>query len=427
MWLLVLLALATGCAPRSRPVASVQARMGSIDQSFTELAETRLRRTWSIAMPTTARLQRIDIEPGDPVRRGQILARLDLERDRRVAAEALHEVAQIRAQIALNDDRGVEEAERAQALAQVEVQRSGLRAAVARLRTAKARHAQARVDRGRYEQLWTERYCARKDVDDAVLAERTAFLEVQQAHAEVAGQEREVRAVEERVRQVEASIGHKAMQRQVLERQAQRARERVEQALHEAREAYVRSPIDGLVLERPQQGPGEIAGGTPLLLLGTMRDLEVMSEVLTEDALALRVDDPVVLDSGSAVVRGAVDRIEPSAFTKRSSLGVEQKRVRVFVRLSSRRSLGVGYRLQARFITDHRDRALLVPRFALTQQADGTPCVIRVRDGRLSLQTVKLGLRSDEDVEIVAGLRAGDEVASMPTAEMLDEAASPKP
>src|SRR5208283_4005751 len=132
---------------------------------------------------------------------------------------------------------------------------------------------------------------------------------------------------------------------------------------------------------------------------------------------------------GQPAVRGKVTRIYPAGFTKVSSLGVEQQRVKVIIcfdskddlkRLLTERGLGVGYRVRVRIFTADKSRALLVPRSALFRAADGKWQVFAVRGGTAKLQTVEVGLMNDEQAEIRNGLAEGELVVLAPESSLSD-------
>jgi len=122
------------------------------------------------------------------------------------------------------------------------------------------------------------------------------------------------------------------------------------------------------------------------LLLGNLAELEVETEVLTQDALQLLPGSKVEYETamGMEKLSGEVTRIDPAGFTKLSSLGVEQQRVLVISSLDSRpENLGVGYRMQARFFTGSKDDALVAPRFSVLQAPDRSYYVLKVEGGVL--------------------------------------------
>ena len=104
--------------------------------------------------------------------------------------------------------------------------------------------------------------------------------------------------------------------------------------------------------------------------LGNLGELEVVADVLTQDAMRLDVGTLVTfgLSAESDTFTGHVTRIEPVGFTKLSSLGIEQQRVNVIISLDNHpQKLGVGFRLRARFFTGIKSDALLVDRTSVMQ------------------------------------------------------------
>ncbi len=124
--------------------------------------------------------------------------------------------------------------------------------------------------------------------------------------------------------------------------------------------------------------------GTKLLEIGDLNKLEVICDVLTQDAQMLHIGDPVLLISidSPIVLQGKVKRIDPAGFTKKSSLGVDEQRVNVIISIQdpAKANLGVAYRLQAKFLVGSQQKnALLIPRFSVLQDTDGNYYVFKVK------------------------------------------------
>ena len=193
----------------------------------------------------------------------------------------------------------------------------------------------------------------------------------------------------------------------------------------------MRSPVDGVVLDRLVSNERYLSAGTTLLEIGRLEDLEVEADVLSLDVVAAKVGDRVEIYGpaiGLPPARAVVARIYPAGFTKLSSLGVEQQRVKVILRfepnelkrLLQNRRLGVGYRVRVKIFTADKTQALLVPRSALFRAADNSWRVFAVRDGRARLQTVEVGLMNDEQVEILKGLSENEPVVLAPESDLTD-------
>jgi HlyD family secretion protein len=167
-----------------------------------------------------------------------------------------------------------------------------------------------------------------------------------------------------------------------------------------------------------------VQAGAPLLEIGDADDLELVIDVLSTEAVAIRVGADVVVDrwGGSEPLHGRVERIEPLAFTKISSLGVEEQRVNVIAALDApagSNTLGDNYQVEARIVTWQGASALLVASGALFRYAEGW-AVYRVVDGRARRTSVTIGRSDGKWVEVQAGLGEGDSVVAYPGDNLSD-------
>ena len=166
----------------------------------------------------------------------------------------------------------------------------------------------------------------------------------------------------ESARQEEAASRHELEQVQVALRQVSATVPAAQQRPFE-----LRSPVAGRVLKIAYGSETVVTAGATLMELGDPSRLEVVVDLLTEDAAQILPGTPVQLANwgGPAVLEGQVRLVEPAAFTKVSALGIEEQRVRVLVDITSPRSawqaLGDGFRVGLRIITLAQDQAVQVP------------------------------------------------------------------
>jgi HlyD family secretion protein len=74
-WGLLALLVIASCTDNS--IATIQPRRGTIQQSFTELARTRLAHVYEISLPLSGKVHRVILKPGDKIEANQVLVRLD--------------------------------------------------------------------------------------------------------------------------------------------------------------------------------------------------------------------------------------------------------------------------------------------------------------------------------------------------------------
>jgi HlyD family secretion protein len=179
-----------------------------------------------------------------------------------------------------------------------------------------------------------------------------------------------------------------------------------------------------------------VTAGTVLLKIGDLKELEVEVDVLSQEVVKVKVGQPAEIFGpaiGASPLHGSVKSIYPAGFTKVSSLGVEQQRVKVIVafneddqrRLIERREkkewdLGVDYRVRVRIVTNQSSAALVIPRSALFRGADGKWQVFVVRGGRAVLQPIEVGLMNDEEVEVRGGVNADELLVLAPETNLVD-------
>ena len=197
-------------------------------------------------------------------------------------------------------------------------------------------------------------------------------------------------------------------------------------------EITLRSPVRARVLRVLQPSGGVVTAGTPLLELGDTEALEVVVDLLTADALQVVPGARVHLEAGGStgLLEGQVRLVEPSAFTRVSALGVEEQRVNVLIDLRDPperwRTLGDGWRVEARIVAWEGERVLTVPLGSLFRRG-GAWCVFVIEDGRARRREVTIGHQGGSAVEITRGLRAGSRVIVHPPDRLEDgEAVAPE-
>lgn len=188
----------------------------------------------------------------------------------------------------------------------------------------------------------------------------------------------------------------------------------------------IRSPIDGTILQVERESGGPVAQGSPILDVGDTTQLEIMAEVLTQEAVALHARDEVIVQGwGGGDLKGHIRLIEPSAFKKVSSLGVEEQRVRVLIDFDSPSTMGEGYRVHCRLIAFRKEDRLLLPTAAMFRDGEDW-AVFRVEKGKALKTKIVLEASSGATASVQSGLAEGSEVILYP-GEAIQDGVSVQP
>lgn len=190
-------------------------------------------------------------------------------------------------------------------------------------------------------------------------------------------------------------------------------RRRLDELEKKAAELEVRSPIDGFVLKLPAEEGQVVAPGELLVSLAPEGRLEIRSEILSDALADVRVGQPARITApvlGGVLLQGEVRTIYPLAEEVLSPLGIEQRRVPVYITLPERANLMPGYEVRVAIETDRRDDALMLPVESVRANHDGFREVLKVSAGRVEVAPVETGISDRRNVEILSGLEEGDVV-----------------
>jgi HlyD family secretion protein len=230
--------------------------------------------------------------------------------------------------------------------------------------------------------------------DDAVLEQKTAEAAVSSAHANVAVREKEL----------ESALA-------VLnpDQSGDAARCCVE----------VLAPASGRVLRVLTESEQVVQPGTPLLEIGDPGNMEIEIELLSRDAVRVQEGASATVSGwGGDSIPAVVERVEPSAVTKVSALGIDEQRVKVILALTgppkSFSQLGHGFRVIARITLWRQEDVLTIPVGALFRDV-GDWATYVLRDGRATVQSLTLGERNESLAQILDGLQPGDMVILHPS------------
>jgi HlyD family secretion protein len=189
----------------------------------------------------------------------------------------------------------------------------------------------------------------------------------------------------------------------------------------------VRAPTAGVILRRMQESESVVAAGAPLVEIGNLDDLEIVTDLLSTDAVRVKPGAAVAIErwGGDGALAGRVQRVEPAGFMKISALGVEEQRVNVvidFVDPRERRAqLGDGFRVEVRIVVWEKADVVTVPTNSLFR-AEGAWSVFVVGGDTVHRREVKVGERNEQMAEVLKGLSPGDTVVAYPGETLVDGA-----
>ncbi len=428
-----------------------------------------------IAPKITGRIESLDAQEGDIVRKGQVLARIDsmeVEADVQQAAAAVAQAQYRLAQAQLTQDptdvaistqisqqtaavaSATAEFKQAQASlnSQVAAAQAGINEALSRVESAKAAIgaadaglANAKIKRDRKAGLLAKGFAAQQDVDDAeaaLLVQKAgvdvANAQLNAAHAQLDSARQQLKTTQAKgVSDVEAAranlsqakdslkyarsnVAQKPAYRQsiaALKASVKAAQSALNSAVARRQYTVLTSPLDGFVTDRSAD-PGAIASPTqPMLTVQSIRQVWVNLPVPEGVSAKIRLGQParIAFDAyAGRVFTAKVIQINPAA-------DIQSRQFNVRVAIDN-----PGYFLKPGMFgrvsiqTGLAKNLTAVPREAVETDADGDYVMVFGSDETASRRPVTQGEQDDKFISVDGALKPGEQVVVMSSTVLKD-------
>lgn len=373
----IVAAIVLAWMPKPIQVDTATAVVGPLTVTVDEDGHTRVKDRYIISAPLTGTLDRIQLEPGAVIEEDAEVARI-----LPLPAPLLDPKSRAQAQAAL----AAAEASEPRAKAAEAQARAALDFAETQIKTTRTLADKGSIPAIRLQQAELELRTLREAYASSTFGVRVARHEAQVARA------------------VLGRLGSKG---------------------GSSDEMLLKSPVRGVVLAVIREDEGVVMGGAPLLEIGDPAALEIVVDILTTDAVRIvpGARATIVRWGGAQDLAARVNRIDPKAFGKMSSLGVEERRVNVVLDLETPHevwaSLGDGYRVEASIVVWEAESVLTIPVSSVFKHENHWH-VFKIDDGVARLQPVEIGQRTSSAVQIEGGLSAGDLVVVNPGERVRD-------
>lgn len=185
----------------------------------------------------------------------------------------------------------------------------------------------------------------------------------------------------------------------------------------------LRAPADGVILSVDAISQRPVAIGSPLVSIGNPDDLELVADILSNDAVRLQPGALAHVErwGGDRILEARLDRIDPMARTKVSALGIEEQRVDAYFTLvdppEQRQGLSDGFSVFLRIVEWRAEDVLQIPLSAVFRDGDGW-AVFVATENIAELRPVSLGRRNGQVTEVMDGLQEGERVVTHPSDEI---------
>jgi HlyD family secretion protein len=375
-----LLSFSIGCSKQEKekePVVSVQtmaAQRSAISQVASAEAVVFPLQQAVIAPKITSTITDFKVQRGSRVKKGQLLAVLE-NKDLAAAAEASKgDLDQAEASYVTTVNSSLPQ----------QIQKAELDAAAAKA----AFDAQQKVYDSRKD-LFQQGALPRRELDAAEVALVQARSQNEQAQKQFADLQRlgKQQALKAAKGSQESARGH------------------YRAASAQLSYSEIRSPIDGVVTDRPLYVGDLATANQPILTVMNTSKLIAKAHIPQSEAAALKVGSPAELKVPGLddPVKGRVSLVSPA-------LDPGSTTIEVWVESSQPNgAVKPGMTVEVSMISKTAKDAVVVPTAAIFKNAEGADYVLLAgSDGKAHQKTVQLGVRNAELTQIAAGINPGD-------------------
>lgn len=368
--------------PSPIPVDIAPVSRGAMEVTLEDEGISRIRDVYTVSAPLIGKIKRPRLRVGDPVARAETI------------------VASIEpVDPAFLDLRSLQVSDAA-----AEAARAAVDLAEAQLRQARAQAEFARTELQRTRQLAARQATTERALDQAQLNLATAEATLASASA----------SLDLRRHELEQAL-------------AQRIQPGDQSSRRSACCIDIRAPADGRVLRLVVESEQVVQPGQALLEIGNPEDLEIAVDMVSRHAVRVPMSARARIENwgGEGALQARVIRIDPTAFTKVSALGIEEQRVKIVLELTESRErftrLGHGFRVIVRVVVWQGEDVLTVPLGALFRHGDNW-AVYALENDRAVRRIVQIGERSLREAQVLSGLAVNDRIVLHPSDRLSDGA-----
>jgi HlyD family secretion protein len=379
----ILLLLLVGCGKEKpkvaendapAPVQVEEARKGPIDHIITADAVLYPINQASVTAKISSPIKRVLVNRGDHVKAGQLLAELESRDLTAAAAESKSLVDQAQANYAAATGATMLD-EKTKSQSDVAYARQSLEAA-------------KKVYENRTE-LVKQGALAQKLADDA----KVAMVQAQSQFDTV-----------QRHLQTLNSTGQREMTRSA-QAQIDAAKAHHESTSAQLSYAEIRSPISGIVADRPVY-PGEMAtSGSPLISIVDISQIVARANIPVKEAQAIKVGSPATIPGPEGDIAGKVIVVSPAVNPSTTTVEVWVQAPNPGEKLKPGGTVHVAIKAETL-----KDVIIVRAAALLNFEEGGLKVMVIGADNTAQERRITVGVRQGENVEIATGLQEGEKV-----------------
>lgn len=210
----------------------------------------------------------------------------------------------------------------------------------------------------------------------------------------------------------------------IIDAKLQQAQLQIKLAEDKLKDATIKSEFDGIVISRNVEKGSYIQAGTQIFQLADLNSLFVQAQVEEKDILNVKVGQKALITGKNLMgkeIIGKVKKISPIPLNTSNTTSDEIKYA-VDIELVDKAGLEIkdGMTVDVDIISENKSNVLAIPTSSLIEKKKEYQVFV-FSDGKAILRNVKIGIKGENNAEIVEGLKAGEKIVLNPPRTLLDK------
>ena len=394
----------------------------------------------NISPKSSGLLAELNVEQGQTVKKGQIIARMDnseikmriiqykanLEQAKAQLAESLagsrpEEIAQGKARVdqaqaqlaIIREGNRLQEIQQAQA--QVDSAKAAIELTQSRLKRYQDLAKNGAISQDSLEQYISENRKAKANLEEA--QKRLSLLKIGNRNQDIQKQQAIVNQEKEALRKLENGSRPEEIAR--LKAAVASAEAQLKQQQVQLEDTIIRAPFAGMITQRyatvggfvsPAVSASSSASATSTSIVALAKGLEVLANVPEVDISQIKQGQKVEITVDAypdEIFQGQVRLIAPEAVVEQN---VTSFQVRVTVNKGSEKLRSGMNVSEVTFLGNNIQNALLIPQELIVTRKGKTGVWLLGEKNQPEFNLVKIGANIDNEVQVLDGLKAGDRI-----------------
>lgn len=398
-------------------VKTIKVIKGNIKEYISEDAKTIFDKEYEISSTISGDIEPLKFEIGDNIKKDQIITNINTFYSKQNLKEILEKENEIKALINNLDKQNPRSEDFKEIKLIIEELENRLKQSEKQIQISKINYEKSKDFFNRQKELKNQ-----ESITDLQYNEAKTSFEISKKQFEISKLEKEnilknISLQKNNYEKLKERINDNEFQKKALFSQIEQLNIQKNINKNNLKKMSIYSPVSGVITDIFLKDLTTISSGTKIIKISDPKSIEIESDILSDEIFKIKKGQKVEISGKSLndkTIIGYVKKVFPSGFTKISSLGVEQQRIKIRISFDNKNiNLKSGTNLDIKIIVNENNNTIIVPERSIFKDNNKWK-VLSVDNKKVVLKEILIGLKNDDFVEVLKGLSVNDIIIEEP-------------